>query len=65
MHEHQFSPDSAAQAMATALRIEACKHNLRTRFTTCYGLVNELIEARQERALKRLMQKYVRCDLLV
>lgn len=51
--------------MATALGIEACRHNFRTRFTTCYGLVNELIEARQERVLQRLIQKYVRCDLLV
>ncbi len=51
--------------MATALGIEACKQNLRTRFVTCYGLVNELVEARQERELQRLVQKYVRCDLLV
>lgn len=51
--------------MATALGIEACKHNYRTRFATCYGLVNELIEARQERVLQRLIQKYVRCDLLI
>lgn len=51
--------------MATALGIEACRHNFRTRFTTCYGLVNELIEARQERVLQRLIQKYVRCDLLI
>lgn len=51
--------------MATALGIEACKLNYRTRFTTCYGLVNELIEARQERVLQRLIQKYVRYDLLI
>lgn len=51
--------------MATALGIEACRNNFRTRFVTCYGLVNELIEARQERALQRLVQKYVRYDLLI
>ena len=51
--------------MATALGIEACKHNARTRFVTCYGLVNELIEAREERVLQRLMQKYARYDLLI
>ena len=51
--------------MATALGIEACKNNFRSRFVTCYGLVNELIEARQERALQRLVQKYVRYDLLI
>ena len=51
--------------MATALGIEACKNNYRTRFVTCYGLVNELIEARQERALQRLIQRYARYDLLI
>lgn len=51
--------------MATALGIEACKQNHRTRFVTCYGLVNELVEARQERALQRLLQKYARFDLLI
>ena len=51
--------------MATALGIEACKNNFRTRFVTCYGLVNELIEARQEKLLQRFIQKYVRYDLLI
>lgn len=51
--------------MATALGIEACKNNFRTRFVTCYGLVNELVEAREERTLQRLIQKLVRCELLV
>ena len=51
--------------MATALGIEACKNNFRTRFVTCYGLVNELIEARQERVLQRLVQRYARYDLLI
>jgi DNA replication protein DnaC len=51
--------------MATALGIEACKNNSRTRFITCYGLVNELIEAREERELRRLIQRYTRYDLLI
>ena len=51
--------------MATALGIEACKNNFRTRFASCYGLVNELIEARQEKTLQRLVQRYVRYDLLI
>ena len=51
--------------MSTALGIEACKNNFRTRFVTCYGLVNELIEARQQRTLQRLIQRYVRYDLLI
>lgn len=51
--------------MATAFGIESCKNNYRTRFVTCYGLVNELIEAREERDLQRLLQRYARYDLLI
>jgi DNA replication protein DnaC len=51
--------------MATALGIEACKNNFRTRFVSCYSLANELIEARQERSLQRLVQRCVRYDLLI
>ena len=51
--------------MATALGLEACKNNYRTRFVTCYGLVNELIEAREECDLQRLLKRYSRYDLLI
>ncbi len=51
--------------IATALGLEACKNNYRTRFVTCYGLVNELIEAREERDLQRLLKRYSRYDLLI
>lgn len=51
--------------MASALGLEACKNNYRTRFVTCYGLVNELIEAREERDLQRLLKRYSRYDLLI
>ena len=51
--------------MATALGVEACKNNYRTRFVTCYGLANELIEAREERLLQRLLQRYSRYDLII
>jgi len=51
--------------MATALGVEACRSNYRTRFVSCYGLVNELIEARLERDLQRLIQRYARYDLLI
>lgn len=51
--------------MATALGVEACKNNYRTRFASCYGLVNELLEARQERALQRFIQRQANYDLLI
>lgn len=51
--------------LATALGIEACRQNIRTRFVSCYGLVNELIEAREERILQRLLARYCRYELLI
>jgi len=51
--------------MATALGIEACRNRFRTRFVSCCGLVNELIEARQDRALQRIVQRYARYDLII
>lgn len=51
--------------MAIGLGLEACKQNYKTRFVTCYGLVNELIEAREERDLQRLLKRYSSYDLLV
>ncbi len=51
--------------LSTALGIEACRNNSRTRFVSCYGLVNELIEARQEKELQRLIGRHARYDLLI
>lgn len=51
--------------LTTALGIEACRNNYRTRFVSCYGLVNELIEARQEKDLQRLIGRHARYDLLI
>jgi DNA replication protein DnaC len=45
--------------------VEACKQGVRTRFVTCCGLANELIEARHERDLSRVIQRYARYGLLV
>lgn len=51
--------------LATALGIEACRNNFQTKFVSCYGLVNELIEARQEKDLQRLIGRHARYDLLI
>jgi DNA replication protein DnaC len=51
--------------LATALGVEACKNNFRTRFVSCYTLANELIEARKERDLQRIIQRHSRYDLLI
>lgn len=51
--------------LATALGIEACRKSKRVRFTTAYNLANELIEAREDRSLTRLIGKYARYELLI
>lgn len=51
--------------LATALGLEACRQGVRTRFVTGAGLVNELIEARSERAVSRMIQKISRFGLLI
>ena len=51
--------------LATALGLEACRQGVRTRFVTGAGLVNELIEARSERAVGRIIQKMSRFGLLI
>ncbi|MFA5618022.1 MAG: IS21-like element helper ATPase IstB, partial [Syntrophorhabdaceae bacterium] len=51
--------------LATALGLEACRQGVRTRFVTGAGLANELIEARSERAVGRMIQKMSRFGLLI
>ncbi len=51
--------------LATGLGIEACKQGFRTRFVTGCGLVNELLEAQEERVLSRLLKRYAGYDLLI
>ncbi len=51
--------------LATALGLEACRQGVRTRFTTGAGLVNDLIEARSERMITRVIQRHSHFGLLV
>ena len=51
--------------LATALGIAACSQGVRIRFVTGCGLANELIEARSEKRLGRLIQLYSRYGLLI
>jgi DNA replication protein DnaC len=51
--------------LATALGIEGCRIGRRVRFLTGYALANELIEARGEKQLGRLLGKYARVELLI
>ena len=51
--------------LATALGMEACRQGVRTRFVTGCALANELIEARDERLLSRVMRRYGSYGLLI
>lgn len=51
--------------LATALGVAACGQGIRTRFTTGCALANELIEARDERGLKRTINRYFGYGLLI
>ena len=51
--------------LATALGVEACRQGIRTRFVTACGLVNELIESRQEKDLQRALKRYAGYGLLI
>lgn len=51
--------------LSTALGIEACRQGKRVRFITGYALANELIEARTDNDLTRIVRKYSRFDLLI
>ena len=51
--------------LATGLGVEACKEGFRTRFVTGCGLVNELVEAQEERVLNRLLKCYASYDLFI
>jgi DNA replication protein DnaC len=51
--------------LATGLGVEACRQGINTRFVSGCGLANELLEARQEITLSRLLKRYARYGLLV
>lgn len=47
------------------LGIAACEQGRRVRYVTCAHLVNELVEAADDRALTRIVARYSRLDLLL
>ena len=51
--------------LALALGLAACQGGYRVRFTTAAALVNELLEARDERCLLRVQKQLVKQDLLI
>jgi len=50
--------------LATGLCVAACRQKRRVRFTTAAALVNELIEAKQNNQVRRLMARWQRYELI-
>ena len=50
--------------LATGLCLAACQQKRRVRFITAAAMVNELIEAKQNGQVKRLMMRWMRYDLI-
>jgi len=51
--------------LATGLCLAACRQKRRVRFTTAAGLVNELVEAKQQNQVRRVMAKWLQYELIV
>lgn len=51
--------------LATGLCLAACRQKRRVRFTTAAALVNELVEAKQNNLVRRLMLRWQRYELIV
>ena len=50
--------------LLTGLCVAACRQKRRVRFTTAAGLVNELVEAKQQLGLRRVLSRWDRYDLI-
>ena len=50
--------------LLTGLCVAACRQKKRVRFTTAANLVNELVEARQHNAVKRVLSRWLRFDVI-
>ena len=50
--------------LLTGLCVAACRQKRRVRFTTAANLVNELVEARQQNAVKRVLARWLKYDLI-
>lgn len=50
--------------LLTGLCVAACRQKRRVRFTTAAGLVNELVEAKEQGQLRRVLMRWDRYDLV-
>lgn len=59
------NPGTGKTHIATALAHAACAQGKRVRFFSVVALVNELLEARQDRQLERVLKRIEKCHVLV
>lgn len=50
--------------LLTGLCVAACRQKRRVRFTTAAGLLNELVEAKQQLQVRRVLARWARYDLI-
>jgi len=56
---------TAKSHLATGLGVAACQQGRRVRFVTAANLVNDLVEAKDGRALGSMVRRYARYELLL
>lgn len=59
------NPGTGKTHIATALGIEACAHGMTVMFTSVPRLITQIKEARQERSLRSLENKFINYDLVI
>ncbi len=60
----EFDYTQSPNVTAAGLCVAACRQKRRVRFTTAAGLVNELVEAKHQLQLRRVMARWSRYDLI-
>lgn len=59
------NPGTGKTHLATALGIEACSHGMTVMFTSVPRLITQIREARQERTLRLLENRFINYDLVI
>lgn len=59
------NPGTGKTHIATALGIEACAHGMTVMFTSVPRLITQIKEARQERSLRALENRFINYDLVI
>ena len=59
------NPGTGKTHLATALGIEACSNGMTVMFTSVPRLITQIKEARQERTLRNLENRFINYDLVI